>query len=104
VFVRIRELAILKSCGFSRGQVAGLIFGESLLVTIVGAVAGLGIGFASTLVLEHLPLLQGYVLPRVEWSVVAVIAAVAGLTGTAGAIYPAWFAMNIETAHALRFE
>jgi putative ABC transport system permease protein len=104
VFVRIRELAILKSCGFSRGQVAGLIFGESLVVTVVGAVAGLGIGYASILVLEHVPMLQGYVLPRIEWPVIAIIAAVAALTGTAGAIYPARFAMNIETARALRFE
>jgi putative ABC transport system permease protein len=104
VFVRIRELAILKSCGFSRGQVASLILGESLLVTAVGAVAGLGMGYSAVLVLKHLPWLQGYVLPRIEWPVVAVIALVATLTGIAGAAYPARYAMNIETARALRYE
>jgi putative ABC transport system permease protein len=29
VFTRIREMAILRVCGFSRWQIAGLIFGES---------------------------------------------------------------------------
>lgn len=104
VFVRIRELAILKSCGFSRGQVAGLIFGESLVVTAVGAVVGLGLGYGAIVVLKHLPWLHGYVLPQMEWSVIGVVVAVAGLTGVAGAAYPARYAMNIETARALRFE
>lgn len=104
VFVRIRELAILKSCGFSRGQVGSLILGESLVVTAIGTLAGLALGYGAVVGLEHLPWLQGYVLPRVEWSVVAVIALVAASTGVAGAAYPARFAMNIETARALRFE
>jgi ABC-type antimicrobial peptide transport system permease subunit len=84
--------------------VASLIIGESLAVTTVGALSGLALGYGAILVLKHLPWLQGYVLPRVEWPVVAVIAAVAALTGIAGAAYPARFAMNIETARALRFE
>lgn len=104
VFVRIRELAILKSCGFSRGQVGTLIFGESLVVSAIGSALGLGLGYGAIVVLKHLPWLQGYVLPRVEWPVVAVILAVAAFTGVAGAAYPARFAMNIETARALRYE
>jgi putative ABC transport system permease protein len=104
VFVRIRELAILKSCGFSRGQVGALIVAESLVVTIAGVLLGLALGYGAVVALEHLPWLQGYVLPRIEWPVVAVIVAVATLTGIGGAAYPARFAMNIETARALRYE
>lgn len=104
VFVRIRELAILKSCGYSPGQVGALIVGESLVISVVGAIVGLGLGYAAIVALKHLPFLQGYVLPRVEWPVVAAIAGVALLTGILGAAYPARFAMKIETARALRFE
>ena len=32
VFTRIREIAILRVNGFSNGQIAGVIFGESALV------------------------------------------------------------------------
>lgn len=104
VFVRIRELAILKSCGYSRGQVGALIFGESLAVSAIGSAIGLGLGYGTIIILKHLPWLQGYVLPRVELPVLAIILAVAALTGVAGAAYPARFAMNIETARALRYE
>jgi ABC-type antimicrobial peptide transport system permease subunit len=49
-------------------------------------------------------MLQGYVMPRVEWPIMVVAVLVAALTGIAGAAYPARFAMNIETARALRYE
>ena len=104
VFVRIRELAILKSCGFSPRQVASLILGESLVVSLAGAAFGLALGHGAVVVLKHLPFLQGYIAPRVELPVVALVALVAGLTGAAGAAWPARFAMRIETARALRYE
>jgi len=104
VFVRIRELAILKSCGFSPRQVASLILGESLAVSLAGAVLGLGLGHAAIVIMKHLPLLQGYVMPQIEWPVALVAVLVAALTGAAGAAWPARFAMKIETARALRYE
>ncbi|MBE2214801.1 MAG: ABC transporter permease [Opitutaceae bacterium] len=104
VFVRIRELAILKSCGFSPRQVASLILGESLVVSLAGAVLGLGLGYAAVVIMKHLPFLQGYVMPQLEWTVAAAAVLVAGLTGAAGAAWPARFAMRIETARALRYE
>lgn len=104
VFVRIRELAILKACGFSPRQVASLILGESLVVSCAGAILGLVLGYTAIVVMQHLPFLQGYVMPQVEWLVIAATALVAGLTGAAGAAWPARFAMKIETARALRYE
>ena len=104
VFVRIRELAILKACGYSRGQVGALILGESLVVSAAGALLGLGLGHCAIIALKHLPWLQGYVMPRAEWPLMLVAVVVAALTGIAGAAYPARFAMNIETARALRYE
>lgn len=104
VFVRIRELAILKACGYSRGQVGALIVGESFVVSAVGALAGLALGHVAIFALKHLPMLQGYVMPQVEWPIMLVAVAVAACTGIAGAAYPARFAMNIETARALRYE
>lgn len=104
VFVRIRELAILKSCGFSPRQVASLILGESLVVSLAGALLGLALGYGAVVTMKHLPFLQGYVMPQLEWTVAAAAVVVAGLTGAAGAAWPARFAMRIETARALRYE
>jgi len=38
---RTREYAVLKTLGFSGGHLFGLIFGESMLISAFGAVAGL---------------------------------------------------------------
>ena len=41
VFTRIREIAILRVNGFSHRQIGGVIFGESAVVSVLGAIAGL---------------------------------------------------------------
>jgi putative ABC transport system permease protein len=104
VFTRIREIAILRVNGFSHGQVAAVIFGESALVSIAGAAVGLLIGLDVILALKFVPALHGYVNAHVRWEVVLAIAALACLTGIAGALYPAFYATRIKAVEALRFE
>jgi putative ABC transport system permease protein len=43
---RIPELAVLKTLGFSDGQVLGLVLGESLLLCVSAALAGLALSYA----------------------------------------------------------
>lgn len=104
VFGRIRELAILRIIGFSGRQIAGLVFGESALVSAVGALAGVGLGAVAVGLLGRLPALHGYVEGHVGPAAAASIVVLAGLTGVAGACYPAWYALRIRPVEALRFE
>lgn len=104
VFSRIKELAIARVCGFSRGQVARMIFGESLLVSAIGTVLGWGLSVGGLHVLRAVPQLQGYIDPRVGWLEVAGALSLAAFTALAGALYPAWYAANLKPAEALRFE
>ena len=104
VFTRIRELAILRVNGFSNGQIAGMIFGESGVVSIVGAGVGLLLGVAVILTLKLIPALHGYVDARVQPLVVVAVVVLACLTGVAGALYPAIYAMRVRAVEALRFE
>lgn len=104
VFNRIREIAILRVNGFSTGQIVGLIVGESALVSAVGAAAGLVVGGAVIVLLKFVPMLHGYVDAHIQPVVVLVVAALACVTGTAGALYPAVHAMRIRPVEALRFE
>jgi len=104
VFGRIKDLAIARVCGFSRGQVARMIFGESLLVSALGTVVGWGLSWAGLHLLRAIPLLQGYIEPRVGWQEVAAATGLAVLTALIGALYPAWYAARLKPAEALRFE
>lgn len=104
VFGRIKEIAILRVNGFSRGQVARLIFGESVLVALAGVLVGTAISIGGLHFLRSLPTLQGYVDTRLEPSILAAVVGLSFLTGLIGALYPALYAMKIKPANALRFE
>jgi putative ABC transport system permease protein len=104
VFTRIREIAILRVNGFSNLQISTMIFGESALVSIFGAIAGLLLGTILLSILKFIPALHGYVDVSIQPLVVFVVIFLSFLTGVAGALYPAFYAMRIRAVEALRFE
>ena len=104
VFGRIKELAIARVCGFSRGQVARMIFGESLLICAMGTVAGWLLSWVVLCGLQAIPQLQGYIEPSLGWAEVASASGLSALTALLGAMYPAWYAARLKPAQALRFE
>jgi putative ABC transport system permease protein len=104
VFTRIREIAILRVCGFSNNQIAVMIFGESALVSVLGAFMGLLIGTCFLYALKLVPDLHGYVDVTIQPIVLLIVIALSLLTGVAGALYPAIYAMRIRAVEALRFE
>lgn len=104
VFTRIREIAILRVNGFSHLQIGGVIFGESAMVSIAGALTGLLVGSCFLFALKRVPALDGYVDPTIHPLLMLVVLALALLTGVAGALYPAFYAMRVRAVEALRFE
>jgi putative ABC transport system permease protein len=104
VFTRIREIAILRVNGFSHVQLAGMIFGESAVVSLFGAVTGLSIGTCFLFGLKLVPALHGYIDVTMQPVVMLIVILLALLTGVAGALYPAVYAMRIRAVEALRFE
>jgi putative ABC transport system permease protein len=104
VFTRIREIAILRVNGFSGMQIAVIVFGESAVVTLVGALLGLVTGSGLLYALKLVPALHGYVDATLQPVVMLIVILLALITGIAGAIYPAAYAMRIRAVEALRFE
>lgn len=104
VFTRIREIAILRVCGFSRRQAAFLIMGEAAVIALIGCVVGLICGFGLLKIMEHVPALQGYISVSVSVPVIGAILLTAFVTSLLGSAYPAWYASRIQPAGALRYE
>jgi putative ABC transport system permease protein len=104
VFTRIREIAILRVNGFSNAQIAVTIFGESAVVAVLGGVIGAAIGAVTLIALKHIPVLDGYVDGTLHPLLMLGVVLLALLTGMAGALYPATYAMRIRAVEALRFE
>jgi putative ABC transport system permease protein len=104
VFTRIREIAVLRVCGFSRPQIAGLIFGEAAGIAGLGIGFGLVVGFGTLAGLARVPQLHGYVQAVINPQVILGIVVTAFVTAFLGGLYPAYFASKIQPAEALRYE
>ncbi len=104
VFSRVRELAILRVNGFSKSQIGKLIVSESILISLFGVVTGVVLSYAMLHLLKAIPALQGYIDTSVSIPLILTVVALSLLTGIAGALYPAFYAMKIKPADALRYE
>jgi putative ABC transport system permease protein len=127
---RTKEIGTLKAIGFSNWNVMSQFVLEGILISLIAAVVGIGIGSIgapslSSLLLPHISLFGGSSLgrfqisfgpanPGIARSQVAVAAldpqlillvfGAAVLLGALGSLYPAWRAARIRPAEAMRYE
>lgn len=104
VFERTRELAVLRAIGWRKARVVRMILSESLVLSLVGALAGIALAVALTQTLSRLPasgrLVSGDIAPGVFLQGLAV----ALVVGMIGGLYPAWRAAQLVPTEGLRHE
>ena len=97
---RTEEIGVLKAMGYPNGLVLTLVLIESCLLAMLGGFAGLGLAWLITLAGSPIPdMLPSFVIPHRDLASGAVYAVVLGLF--AGAV-PAYYAMRLQIAVALR--
>ncbi|HEV2110818.1 MAG TPA: ABC transporter permease [Gammaproteobacteria bacterium] len=97
---RISELAVLKALGFSRRGIGFMVLAESLLVTVLGGVLGLGLGaLFSGGIGAKLPFVQDFHTPPTGVALGVVLMLLLGLLA---GLLPAIQAMRLQVATALR--
>ena len=98
---RLTEYATLKALGFGPGFVASLIFGEALMLALIGGCLGIlltfplaqGVGVIAAAVLPVFKVTPGTVLMQLAWALVV---------GVVAALVPGWRSARIKIVDGLR--
>ncbi|MFT4539150.1 MAG: putative ABC transport system permease protein [Planctomycetota bacterium] len=101
---RSKELGVLKALGTSRGQVAGMVLLESLVVGVVGGTIGVTLGAVMTpMMVGAIQDLAGLALP-VRGAGIWLLAAFLGAAGVAllAGLYPIWRMNRFDAVRAVR--
>jgi putative ABC transport system permease protein len=99
---RTREMGILKALGFSDGHVFLLLIGEALVLSLLGAVAGVGLAWLLANVVQFNPKPDFFAVFYLPGESVVVAAGVAALTGFLSGIVPALIGLRMKATEALR--
>ncbi len=98
---RTWEYAVLKTLGFGGWHIAGLLLGESLLITLVGCGLGMGLTFpAAYLFRKMVPLYLPVFQVEEETLFLGLIASLG--VGIIAALAPTWRAIHVRIADGLR--
>ena len=100
---RVREVGVLKTLGFTRESILGMILGEAVLLALVGGAIGLGIAAALCSLVRKAPGFVGQmktlsIHPPVALACLGVAAAI----GLVSSLVPAWGAARTPIVEALR--
>jgi ABC-type antimicrobial peptide transport system permease subunit len=104
VFERTQEIGLLRALGWRRGQVLRLILGESLALSLLGGLVGIGLGIVS--VLSLVDDLGFFGVVGVQFTPKLFFQAIVTVTvlGLVGGAYPALWASRLLPLEALRYE
>ena len=101
---RTREVAVLKTLGFTRQSILKLCISEAVLVALTGGALGclLAIGLVSAL--AHAPGMGLFLAGmKVTFPTLLLAICIAGMVGLLSAIIPAYHAAKLDIVEGLRY-
>lgn len=104
VFERTREIGVLRSLGWRRSAILGMILRESLLLGLLGGGAGIFIAFGLVQMASIAPVVGDYFRVTWQWQIFARAIGIALMLGLLGGLYPAYRATRLQPVEALRYE
>lgn len=104
VLERTRELGVLRAVGWSRSRILIMILKESLLLSGLSGLVGIGIGIGLVKALALIPAISGFIIADFQPELYGQALAVAFTLGALGGLYPAWRATKMRPIEALRYE
>ena len=102
---RTREIGLLRAIALTRAQVRRMISLESVVIALLGAVVGIGLGIAFGIVLQRvMPEEQGITTLSIPWDQLAMFLVAAGVVGVLAAVWPAHRAARTNVLEAIAAE
>jgi putative ABC transport system permease protein len=99
---KTREIAILAAIGWPRRMIMSLILLEGLALGFAGCALGALLGIAASKFFDFVPTIGRYIAFEPEFTQIALVAGLALILSAVGSLYPAWRALAVEPAEALR--
>jgi putative ABC transport system permease protein len=97
---RTREMAILRTLGYRPGEILQLVMGEALLISLMGGLAGLGLGMLLAKGIEAGAGAFGF--QGLRWQAAGIVLGVAAVVGLCAAFVPAVAASRRNIVESLR--
>lgn len=118
VLERVKELGMLMAIGMNKRRLFAMIILESVLLCLTGAAAGMAVGAVVIGIFNRHGIdltayaqkgmeAWGYsaiMYPSLPWNFYLIVASLVIFTGVAASAYPAWKALKLNPADALRTE
>ncbi|MGH3329767.1 MAG: FtsX-like permease family protein, partial [Nocardioidaceae bacterium] len=104
VVERTRELGLMRAVGATRRQVRTVVRRESVLMSLLGALTGIGLGTSAGVALSRALLDQGITSVAIPAVTLVVFLVVAAVIGVLAAIFPARRASRIDVLRAITVE
>ena len=90
VMERTREIGVLRAVGWSKTRVMWLILGESIAVSVIGGVIGVGLGWLLLYLLSRQTVLLGGGTSSINADLLIQAFSIVILLGLVGGLFPAW--------------
>jgi putative ABC transport system permease protein len=101
---RTREVAVLKTLGFTRQSILQLYIGEGVLVALTGGALGCLLALVLVSALSHAPEMGLFFAGmKVTFPTLLLAMFVAGMVGFLSAIFPAYHAAKLDIVEGLRY-
>jgi putative ABC transport system permease protein len=98
---RTREVAVLKTLGFTRQSVLSLFVSEAVALAVAGGLIGVGLAYLLVQGMSHSPYLSFYNL-KLTLGMWLVSVLVAGLVGLVSSLLPSYHASQVNIVDGLR--